>query len=178
LSQSGSSLISNSHLLTKIYFPRVILPIAPALVGLVDFLVGMAVLVAMMFYYDIVPTWRLILWPILLIPLTFFTISLGIFLSALNVKYRDIKYIVPVLIQLLLFITPIIYPASVVPERFRFLLSLNPLTGLIETFRATLAPALHIDWSALGISLIITTLLFIVSVVYFRKTEDYFSDVI
>ncbi|MGH8543445.1 MAG: ABC transporter permease [Gammaproteobacteria bacterium] len=178
LGLSGNSLISNAHLITKIYFPRVILPVTPVLVGLLDFMIGFVLLIAMMLFYEIVPTWRLMLWPVLLFLLALLTFTLGMFLSALNVKYRDVKYVIPFFIQLLLFITPIIYPASLVPEPFRLFVSLNPLTGIIEAFRTTCFPEQQIDWLALGISTIITLLLLVVSAIYFRKTEDYFSDVI
>lgn len=178
LGLSGNSLVSNANLLTKIYFPRVILPVTPVLVGLIDFFIGFLVLLGVMLFYDVIPTWRLIFWLLLLIPLASLTFGLGMLLSALNVKYRDVKYVVPFLIQLLLFITPIIYPASLVPDSFQLLVSLNPLTGIIEAFRATCLPDRQIDWSSLVISTVVTFVLVVVSAIYFRKTEDSFSDVI
>ena len=178
LSQAGNSLASNANLITKIYFPRVILPATPVLVGLVDLFIGTLVLVGMMMYYQFALTWKLMLWPVLIIPLAFLTFALGMFLSALNVKYRDVKYVIPFLIQVLLFATPIIYPMSAIPERFQWLIALNPLTGIIEAFRAICIPDLQINWGTLGISTALTLVLVLVSMVYFNKTEGSFSDIV
>jgi|SRR5579884_756947 len=178
LSLSGNSLIGNSNLLTKVYFPRIILPVTPALVGLVDFAIGLLVLVGMMIYYQVTPTWKLMLWPVLAIPLMLLAFGFGTLLSALNVKYRDVKIVIPFLLQLLLFGTPIIYPISAVPDRFRWLISLNPLTGLIDAFRTICLPGRPLDWSTLGISLGLTSGLVLISVIYFNKTEEYFSDIV
>jgi lipopolysaccharide transport system permease protein len=178
LSQSGNSLASNANLITKIYFPRVILPATPVLAGLVDLFIGTLVLVGMMVYYQFAPTWKLLLWPVLIVPLAFLTFAVGAFLSALNVKYRDVKYVIPFLIQLLLFATPIIYPISAVPERFQWLIALNPLTGIIEAFRAICVPDRLIDWGTLGISTALTLVLVFASMVYFNKIEGSFSDIV
>src|SRR5262245_26880386 len=137
LSQAGNSLVGNAHLLTKVYFPRIILPASSAATTLVDFAIGSFFLVAIMAYFGIRPTWKFILWPLLVLPLSFLSLGIGIFLSALNVKYRDVKYVAGFLIQLLLFATPIIYSATLIPERFRLIVTLNPLTGIIEAFRAS-----------------------------------------
>jgi lipopolysaccharide transport system permease protein len=178
LSQSGNSLIASANLITKVYFPRIILPVTPALVGLVDFMIGFLVLIGMMVYYRFALSWKLLLWPVLVIPLMFLTFGFGTLLSALNVKYRDIKYAVPFFIQILLFATPIIYPVSAVPDRFQWLIALNPLTGLIEAFRAVCLPGRQINWSSLGISFAVTACLGVVSLIYFNKTEGYFSDIV
>jgi lipopolysaccharide transport system permease protein len=178
LGSAGMSLVSNSTLLTKIYFPRIILPAAAALVPLVDFLIGSIFLVGFIFYYEIPVGWNLLLWPILVVPLSFLAFGLGAFLAALNVKYRDIKYAIPFGIQLLLFITPIIYPSSVFPERFRWLLALNPLTGLIETARYAVVPSYPVHWGSLGLSLAVTVALLIIGVLYFKRTEKSFADII
>lgn len=178
LSLSGNSLIGNANLITKVYFPRIILPVTPALVGLLDFAIGFLLFIGLMIYYQLDLTWKLLLWPALMIPLMIFSCGFGTLLSAMNVKYRDIKYAVPFLVQLLLFATPVIYPASAVPERFRWLISLNPLTGLIEAFRALCLPDRPLDWSALAISFGLTACLAVISVIYFNKTEGYFSDIV
>jgi len=114
----------------------------------------------------------------LMIPLVLLAMGIGMILSSLNVKYRDIKYAIPFLVQTLLFVTPIIYPSSIAPERFRFLLSLNPLTGLIEAFRASALPSKTVDWPLLGLSVGITLVIFVLGAMYFRKTEREFADVI
>lgn len=178
LNTAGMSLVSNSGLLTKIYFPRIILPAAAALVPVVDFLVGSVFLIGFIVYYHIPIGWNLLLWPILVVPLALLAFGLGAFLAALNVKYRDVKYAIPFGIQLLMFMTPIIYPSSVFPERFRWLLALNPLSGLIETFRYAIVPSYSVHWDVLGLSLAATVALLIFGVYYFKRTEKAFADII
>jgi len=178
LSSAGMSLVSNSGLLTKIYFPRIILPAAAALVPLVDFVIGSVFLIGFIVYYDIPVGWNLLLWPILVVPLMLLAFGLGTFLAALNVKYRDVKYAIPFGIQLLLFMTPIIYPSSVFPERFQWLLALNPLSGLIEAFRYALVPTYPVHWDVLGLSLAVTTVALACAVRYFKRTERAFADIV
>jgi lipopolysaccharide transport system permease protein len=178
LTGAGMSLVSNSGLLTKIYFPRIILPAAAALVPLVDFLIGSVFLAGFIVYYDLSVGWNLVLWPILIVPMAWLAFGLGAFLAALNVRYRDVKYAIPFGIQLLLFMTPIIYPSSVFPERFRWLLALNPLTGLIEAFRYALVPAYPVQWNHVGISLAVTAAVVACAVLYFRRTEKTFADIV
>ncbi|MFH1754644.1 MAG: ABC transporter permease [Candidatus Latescibacterota bacterium] len=178
LGLSGNSLVTNARLIQKVYFPRVAIPASSALSGLVDFFIASIVLLGMMFYYDIPLSFGLLLWPVLLIPLVFLVLGVGMILSALNVKYRDIKYAIPFFIQSWLFITPIIYPTSIIPERFRPLINLNPLTGLIEAFRASLLPTRSVDWGSVLISVGITSIIFIFGTLYFKKTERAFADII
>ena len=178
LSLSGNSLISNSNLLTKVYFPRVAIPASSVLSGLVDFGIASLLLIVMMAYYHIQPGWGLLLWPVLTIPLVLLALGVGMIISALNVKYRDIKFAIPFFIQLWLFITPIIYPTSIIPERFRVLIALNPLSGIIEAFRFAILPSRHLDWQLLLISLAITLFILIIGFVYFQKAERVFADII
>jgi len=178
LSNSGMSLVANSGLLTKIYFPRIILPASAALGGLVDFMVGSVLLIGFIVYYDLSVGWSLILWPILTLPLVLLAFGMGTFLAALNVKYRDVKYAIPFGIQLLLFMTPIIYPSSVFPERFQWLLALNPLSGLIEAFRYALVPTYSIHWDVLGLSLAVTAAVLVCAVLYFKRIEKAFADIV
>jgi len=178
VSNAGMSLVSNSNLLTKIYFPRIILPAAVALSNLMDFFIGSALFIGFMVYYEIPLGWSLFLWPSLVILLVLLSLSLGVFLAALNVKYRDFKYAIPFAIQLLLFATPIIYPASMVPEKFRWLVALNPLSGLIEAFRYALVPSRAIDWELLWLSIGITAVLFVAGVAYFKRAEKVFADIV
>jgi lipopolysaccharide transport system permease protein len=172
------SLVANSGLLMKIYFPRFILPAAVALGNLVDFLISSVFLVAFIVYYEIPLGWNLLLWPVLAVLLVLLSISLGAFFAALNVKYRDIRYVIPFLLQLLMFATPIIYPASMVPERFQWLLALNPLSGLIEAFRSVVVPSHVLDWNLLVLSIVITGVLFVTSVAYFKSAENAFADIV
>lgn len=175
---SGNSLVSNVNLVNKVYFPRVALPASPALAGLVDFAIASVVLGGIMAYYGIPPTWELLFWPVLALPLALLVLGVGMILSALNVRYRDVKYAIPFGIQIWLFLTPIIYPASLVPERFRALAALNPLTGLIEAFRAALLPGRTIDWGAVATSVGMILVVVVVGTMYFRKSEREFADVI
>ena len=178
LSSASASLVGNAELIRKVYFPRAIITGASVLAGLVDMGVGIVILVVMMVHYGIRPRVDLLLWPALLFQLVVLTLGVGLILAALNVKYRDVKHALPFAIQLLLFLSPIIYPISMIPKRFRVWLAFNPLTGIVGALRGSLAPARHVDWHLLGISACVTAVLFSVGVLYFRKTERAFADVI
>lgn len=178
LGLSGNSLVQNARLIQRVYFPRVAIPASSALSGLVDFFIAFVVLIGMMFYYDIPLSFGLLLWPVLLIPLVFLVLGVGMILSSLNVKYRDIKYAIPFFIQSWLFITPIIYPTSIIPEKFRPLINLNPLSGLIDAFRASMLPTRTVDWNSVFISVAVTALIFLFGAYYFKKTEREFADII
>ena len=178
VTNAGMSLVANSSLLTKIYFPRIILPAAAVLSNMVDFLISSVFLVGFIVYYKIPFGWNLLLWPVLVVLLMLLALSLGTFFAALNVKYRDIKYALPFFIQLLMFATPIIYPTSMIPERFQWLLALNPLSGLIEAFRYVAAPTQVLDWNLLTLSVAITGFLFITGVAYFKSAERAFADIV
>ena len=178
LTLSGNSLVANKQLITKVYFPRIAIPASAVLCGLVDFCIAFLVLLLMMVYYGFMPTWELLLWPVLILPLIFLSLGVGMVLASLNVRYRDIKHTIPFAVQMWLFLTPIIYPTSIVPEKFRFFISLNPLVGIIEAFRATIVPGRHIDWQLLGLSALITLFVFLVGLFYFKSVEKKFADVI
>src|SRR5260370_212486 len=149
LAQVGNSLINNSSLITKIYFPRVLLPAAAAFGGLLDLLVGSAFLIGLMFYYHVTPHWTLLLTPIFVGQTVLLVMGAGMLLAALNVRYRDVKYTIPFLTQIGLFVTRIIYPVPFLPHRFHGWLALNPMTAVIEGFRACFFVA-HSDWAVLG----------------------------
>jgi lipopolysaccharide transport system permease protein len=178
LGMAGNSLVGNAGLIRKVYFPRAAIPAASVLTGLVDFAIAFSVLLVLMIYYKIPFGLNLLMWPVLLIFLVMLVLGLGMILSSLNVKFRDVKYAIPFFTQMLLFLTPIIYPTSIIPEKFRFLLALNPLFGLIEAFRASLLPTREIDWALVFISFGLTIVIFLVSIIYFKKTEREFADVI
>jgi lipopolysaccharide transport system permease protein len=178
LSSASGSLIGNAELIRKVYFPRAIITGASVLAGLVDMAVGMVILVVMMVHYRVHPTVALLLWPALIFELVVLTFSVGLILATLNVKYRDVKHALPFAIQMLLFLSPIIYPISKISGRFRMLLVLNPLTGIIDALRSSLASGRHVDWNLLGVSACVTLALLLVGIVYFRKTERAFADVI
>ena len=178
LSQAGNSLISNSNLITKVYFPRALLPAASALGGMPDFLVGTGLLVVMMFYYRVRPGWQVLLAPLFVLGMMVLVFGMSMLLAAMNVRYRDVKYAIPFLIQIWLFVTPIIYPTTFLPKRFQKILALNPMAGLIEGFRACLFPNHHLDWTLIGTSAAVTLVVLVVGALYFRKTERTFADII
>jgi lipopolysaccharide transport system permease protein len=177
VSNAGNSLVGNGDLIKKVYFPRLILPGSGALVALVDMAIGALILVAMMAYYGVL-SWRLILWLPLTALLFAFSFGVGVVLSAMNVKYRDVKHAIPFVIQIWMFLTPVIYPTKAIPLQFRWLLALNPLSGIIEAFRATVTPSLPFDRSSLMLSIGATVLILIVGTTYFRRVEGYFTDIV
>jgi len=178
LALSGNSLIGNSNLLTKVYFPRFAIPAASALSGILDFFIASLLLFGIMMYFNIPLSLGLLLWPILVIPLILLALGLGMVFSSLNVKYRDIKYTIPFLIQLGLFVTPIIYPISILPEKYKIFVALNPMTGIIEAFRSTVIPNKHIDILLLLYSVIVSLFIFLLGLMYFKKTEKEFADLV
>jgi len=178
VSASGNSLVGSANLITKVYFPRLIIPASASLAGLLDFFIAMLVMGAMMIYYHFVPNIGILLFP-LLVGLTFLcAVGVGLWLSALNVQYRDIRYVIPFLIQLWMFVSPVIYPVSMVKEKYQWLLALNPMGGVIKAYRASLLGHIPIDWFLLGISTGIIFVLFLSGLYYFRRMEKTFADVV
>jgi lipopolysaccharide transport system permease protein len=178
VSLSGNSLIGNSNLFTKVYFPRFSIPAAAVFSGILDFFIASIILFGIMIYYNIPIGWNLLLWPLLVIPMIFLALGLGMIFSSLNVKYRDIKYIIPFLLQLWLFATPIIYPISILPEKYKLLVALNPMTGIIEAFRFTVIPNKQVDLWLILYSVVVSLLLFLAGLMHFRKTEKSFADTV
>jgi len=178
VSNSGNSLIGSANLITKVYFPRLIIPLSSALAGMVDYFIAFVTLILMVFLYGFFPNFSFILLPITIFLGFISATGLGLWLSALNVKYRDVRYAIPFFIQLLLFATPVIYPATMLPEKFRWLLALNPISGIIDAHRACILGHKPVDWLSLGISTAVTLLIFISGLLYFRGTERFFADVI
>ncbi|MDP3970740.1 MAG: ABC transporter permease [bacterium] len=179
LSSASGSLVSDQEMIKKIYFPRLILPSSTVIVAFIDFLIASSILCAMMFYYQFVPKpISLFLIPILILITYFTSLGMGLFLSAVNVKYRDVRYIIPFFIQMLLFLTPVIYPAKIAGEKYQWILNLNPMSGVIENARAIIIGNTPINLESLAMSIGISILLFIVGLFYFRKTEQKFADVV
>ncbi len=174
LTNSGNSLIGNTNLIKKVYFPRIIIPTAAVAAGLVDLGIGFLLLIALMFYYGAGLHPSLLLLPLLIVLITLLALGVGMWMSALNVKYRDVRYALPFLIQVWLFASPVIYP---VPEQWRWLLAVNPMTGIIQGFRAALFGQ-RIDWGTLGLSAVITVLILVYSTFTFSRMERSFADVI
>lgn len=178
ITNSGNSLVSSSNLITKIYFPRMIIPGAAVGACLVDFVISFVILVPLMIYYGIRVSATLVMLPLLIALATLLAIGVGMWLSALNVKYRDIRYAIPFLTQLWMFASPVIYPASMIPEKWRWILMLNPLTGIIENFRIALFAGRSFEWKSLAVSAAITFILLIYSAYSFRRVERTFADIV
>ncbi len=179
LTESSNSLISNAGMLSKIYFPRLIVPTSTVIVSLVDFIISFCILVLLMIWYKFVPDWRMVTLPLFLMLALFAALGFGLWLSALNVKYRDFRYIVPFIVQFGLYISPVGFSSDVVPEKWRLLYSLNPMVGVIDGFRwAILGGETSIYWPGFMISISLTLLIFIFGLRYFRKTERSFADII
>jgi lipopolysaccharide transport system permease protein len=177
LAMSGNSLVGSSHLITKVYFPRAIIPMSAVGGRLVDFLVSFAVLVLMLAYYRVEPTWSLLMLPPLVLLLALLALAVGMWASAANVRYRDVAAILPVMVQLWMFASPVVYPLSMVPEGWRTLYSLNPMVGVIAGFRsAVLGQAF--DWGALAFSAGVTAALLVCAALAFRRMEKHFADLI
>jgi len=178
VSASGNSLVGSANLITKVYFPRIVVPGSAAFGGLLDFFIALFVLAALMIWYQFLPGPAILLFPFL-VALTFLcAVGVGLWLSALNVQYRDIRYAIPFLIQVWMFISPVIYPVSLVQGKYQWLLALNPMGGVIHAYRACLLGHQPIDWGLLGLSTIIIVALFLGGLYYFRRMEKVFADVV
>ncbi|MBI4633955.1 MAG: ABC transporter permease [Deltaproteobacteria bacterium] len=177
ISSSGNSLVANSHLISKVYFPRMIIPAASLGVGCLDFLIAFIILILMMIHYGIYPGLGIFLFPLLMVLVALAALGVGMILAALNVTYRDFRYVIPFLIQFWLFATPVIYPVSIVPVQWRWLINLNPMAGLITGIRSSLLN-LPISWPDIVISGAMSVGLFMIGIYYFKKMERRFADII
>ena len=177
ITSSANSLVGNAGLVTKVYFPRLIIPASPVLAGLVDLAIAFALLIPLLIYYRITITWQLLLLPAFIAWATLLAFGVGVILATLNVRYRDIRYALPFMVQLWLFASPVIYPLSLVPARWKWLVMLNPMTGIIEGVRASLFGRTF-DCAAVGISMAVTVCITGLSLYYFRRAEDNFADII
>ena len=174
---SGNSLVGSSHLITKVYFPRVIIPMAAVGGRLVDFLVSFVVLALLMAFYRVAPTWNVLMLPPLVALLALLALAVGMWASALNVRYRDVAAILPVLVQLWMFASPVVYPLGMVPPGWRTAYSLNPLVGVIAGFRSA-ALGQPFDWDALAFSAGVAAALLVVAALTFRRMEKHFADLV
>ena len=178
LSGAGNSLVDNAPLLSKVYMPRLFIPTAPCLAGIVDYGVAMTILAAMMVYYQFMPTAAILLLPVIVLLTLLLAAGTGYWLSSICVKYRDVKFALPFFVQLLMFVSPVIYPTDIVGGNLQWLLSLNPLTGLLNAHRAVLLGHVPVDYVGLGVSAAITLAVFVSGVLYLRRTEKYFADLV
>jgi len=177
ISNSGNSLVGSANLITKVYFPRLIIPAAAIGAGLVDLAISFLVLIPLMIYYGITLTWSALMFPVVVFLTALLALGVGMWLSALNVKYRDVRFALPFIVQLWMFVSPVIYPASFLPQRFRWLLALNPMTGIIEGYRSSLFGRAF-DWGALALSALITLAVLVYASYAFHRMERNFADII
>jgi len=178
LTESSNSLVSSQNLITKVYFPRLVVPLAAVLAGLVDFGVAFVVLVMLMLYYGIVPTGAVAFLPFFLLLAVATALAVGLWLSSLNVKYRDVRYTIPFLTQIWLFLTPVAYPSSLVPAKWRALYGLNPMAGVVEGFRWALLGTPGTTGWLLPVSIAAVIVLLAGGLIYFRQTERTFADLV
>jgi lipopolysaccharide transport system permease protein len=172
-----NSLINNSHLITKVYFPRVFIPAAAVGAGLVDLAIASLFLVALAIYYGVSPSWGAFLMPLFVLLAIMLALGVGMLVSALTVKYRDLRHALPFIIQFWMFASPVIYPTNIVPQQWRWILLVNPMTGVLEGFRAALTGQAF-DWTIIAVSAVAATTLLGVAFYVFRRLEDTFADVI
>jgi lipopolysaccharide transport system permease protein len=182
LSRVGTSLVSSAHLITKVYFPRLIIPLSGVTATLVDFGIGCGVLAILMIAYRVPLTWNILWLPVFLLLAMITALGFGLWLSALNVRYRDINYLIPFLLQIWMYITPVVYGSTLIPERFRYLLAINPMTGVVEGFRWALlsgsTPGSAPSDILTGLSVTISLVVLVSGLLYLRNTERTFADVI
>lgn len=179
ISESSNSLIDNANLLTKVYFPRLIVPAGAIIVGLIDFFISLIILFCLMVWYQYYPNVRIFLLPLFLIFAFIASFGVGLWLSALNVKYRDFRYVVPFIVQCGLYISPVGFSSSIVPDKWRLLYFMNPMVGVIDGFRwAILGDDSPVHWVGITISGVVSILIFVSGLMYFRNMERSFADVI
>jgi homopolymeric O-antigen transport system permease protein len=178
LTQSSNSLVGSQNLITKVYFPRLVVPISAVLAGLVDFAIAFVILLAMLFFYGIVPGWQIVALPGLIVLAVMTALSVGLWLSALNVQYRDVRYTINFLVQFWLFATPVAYPSSIVPEKWRAIYGLNPMVGVVDGFRWALLGRPQSPGVSLLVSTVVVFLLLVGGLYYFRRLEQEFADIV
>ncbi|MCK4744655.1 ABC transporter permease [Candidatus Parcubacteria bacterium] len=178
LSETSNCLIANQSIITKVYFPRLILPISSVVTKFVDFFIASIILIGLMAYYNYLPNLTgLLILPLLLLITFIAAIGGGLFLAAVNVKYRDVRYALPFFIQMMLFLTPVIYPASIA-GKYSWILAMNPMTGVIKAARAAILGNAPINWTLLLISGIACLIVLFIGIIYFKKTERHFADIV
>ena len=178
-SEAGNSLIGNAGIISKVYFPRLVIPGSAVIVSFVDFLLSGAILVALMLWYGFMPDWRILTLPLFILIALAAAMGAGLWIAALNVKYRDFRYILPFVVQFGLYISPVGFSSNVIPEQWRLIYSLNPMVGVIDGFRwAILGGSAQFYWPGFAVSLCLVGLVLVTGIMYFRKTEKSFADVI
>jgi len=177
LSESANAVVNNSAMISKVYFPRIIAPTAPLLVNTVDFMISFGLLILMMVWYRFVPSPAIVLLPGFLLLAAITALGLGYLIAALNVKYRDFRYVIPFLVQIGLYISPVGFSSQVIPEQWRSIYSLNPMVGVIDGFRwMVIGDSVQLDWQRFWLSTGVSVLLFLIGYRYFMRTERQFAD--
>jgi lipopolysaccharide transport system permease protein len=178
LNEGGNSLVNNASMISKIYFPRIIIPTTTMIVSLIDFVISFVILAALMVWYQHVPTWRIVFLPIFLGLTAIAALGITYLISALNVKYRDFRHVLPFIIQFGLYVSPVGFSSSVVPEKWRLVYSLNPMVGVIDGFRWAIIGNAQMYWPGFFLSVVLSGLLLVVGFGFFRRMEREFADVI
>ena len=177
--EAGNSLISNANMISKVYFPRLVVPTSAVIVSFVDFLISGVILVGLMIWYGFTPDWRILTLPLFIFIAFAAAMGAGLWIAALNVKYRDFRYIIPFVVQFGLYVSPVGFSSSIVPEQWRLLYSINPMVGVIDGFRwAILGGNTQLYWPGFILSLSLVLVILVTGIIYFRKTEKTFADVI
>lgn len=178
IDRSGNSLVNNQQFITKIYFPRLLIPVAAILAGIPDILISFVVFIGLMLCFGLTPTVSIVLLPLFLLLATGTALGVGLWLSALNVRYRDIKYLLPFLVQIWMYASPVVYSVDLIPERWRWLLGINPMAGVIDGFRWALLGRAQALSDLTWISIAVAAILLLSGILYFQQTEDTFADLI
>ena len=177
LLEAGNSLVSQSQMLSKVYFPRLVLPLSGVLAKLVDFCIAMLMLLGLMLVYQVFPTWNCLFLPVLILIMLASALGIGLWLTAMAIQYRDIKHALSFVVQLAMYASPVIYSANIIPERFRYLYAINPMVGVIEGFRSALLGTGPMPWDLIAIGSASATVFLVSGLFYFRRQERVFSDV-
>ena len=178
ITDSGNSLIQNTALISKVYFPRLIAPLVPVVAFLLDFAIAFVILIIMMLCYGIYPTIMILFLPLLIILMMFTASGVGMFLAAINAQYRDIRYTLQFLVQFWMFASPVVYPVSMIPEKYHLIYAINPMAGVIEGFRSVLLGTTAFPIQMVLVSTVVSIIIFIIGALYFKQTERIFADVI
>jgi lipopolysaccharide transport system permease protein len=178
LTESSNSLVRNQNLITKVYFPRLVVPLSAVLAGVVDFAIAFVILLGMLLFYGIVPGWQIVALPFFILLAVMSAMAVGLWLSALNVQYRDVRYTINFLVQFWLFATPVAYPSSIIPSRWRVLYGLNPMVGVVEGFRWSLLGKPESPGALVMVSTAVVIVLLTGGMFYFRRMEQQFADIV
>jgi len=177
LTESTGSLVVNAHMMSKVYFPRVVLPLSGVLAKLVDFCIAMVLLGVMLIFFGVMPNWGVLALPLLVLIMMMTAAGMGMWLTAMAIQYRDVQYAMGFLVQLLMYCAPVVYPTSLIPEQYRLLYALNPMAGVIEGFRSALLGTIPMPWGWVFIGFVTSSIMLISGIFYFRSKERVFADV-